>query len=340
LRDPVFSFYAYRQSVAPVGVGAFAGIDALTVTIAAHRHASVAALFLVLPLCLITGVGLLTLFLDPASDARLRLPASAAAATMAFSFVVGAASPPVGYVTRAHLLVLQAYAFAAISMLQTCYVRAIALAVAELDAAQAARRRLIKDAFWIAGLSSSAGAATAGEVPAAPAKAPAAPTPPPPVLDALPPSVFLDMAALGVDATEPDERDMALAHLRAVERAVAGNSAAARRGHGPLRYEELTADGPTAAGGGAAAGGSAGLLASPAVQRFCKEGWGAAPVPLFGGIGIVTAASAASWREHAARSDEWARAVLLPLAAGTVAVLVGVESLSFISSPFSSPHHR
>ena len=41
------------------------------------------------------------------SDARLAIPVAVGAATMAFSYVVGAAAPPVGYATRAHLLVLQ-----------------------------------------------------------------------------------------------------------------------------------------------------------------------------------------------------------------------------------------
>ena len=318
MADPVFSFSDCRQSVSPVGAGAFAGFDELTVTVSARRLTSMSAVFLVLPLCLVTAAVCASLFLDPASDLRLSAPAAAAGAAMAFSFVVGAASPPVGYATRAHLLVLQAYAFAAAALLHTCYVRAVAVALAELDAAQAARRRLVKDAVWVAELAGAGAGLPAGQELAKVI----APMPPPPALESMPSSVFLDMRGADEDHSGR-EGDPGHARGSAPEKAAA--AAAAHRGRGAERYEELI-DGP----GGC---GARGVLASAAAQRFCAEGWGAPPVPLFGGLGSVTAANAAAWRAHAATADEWARAGLLPLAAATIAVVLGVESLGFLSGP-------
>jgi len=72
------------------------------------------------------------------------------------------------------------------------------------------------------------------------------------------------------------------------------------------------------------------------VRRFIAGArWGARPVSILGGLGLVTDANAAAWRAHVARVDELARAALLPLAAGTLSVVLGVETLGFLTGPLS-----
>ena len=348
LPDPLFSFSEYRQSAAPVGDGAFGDFDALTVTVRARRHASMSAAFLVLPLCLVTGAVCLALFLDPASSARLSVPVSAASATMAFSFVVGTACPPVGYATRAHLLVLQAYAFAVAQLLETCYVRAIALGVEELDAAQAVNRRLIKDAVWA---SDRLGGNGAGDEPfddpsgsqkgAAAGEARASePTYPPPLATKLcTPAEAVGGSNGPADLEKQRGGDAKAGTGRVGPAASESEGRRGLRGRGAERYEGLGADwldGSAALLNGGGGGGAGGLLGSAEVRRFVAGArWGARPVSILGGLGLVTDANAAAWRAHVARVDELARAALLPLAAGTLSVVLGVETLGFLTGPLS-----
>jgi hypothetical protein len=339
LPDPLFTFSNYRQSAAPVGDGAFGDFDALTVSVRARRHASMSAAFLVLPLCLVTGAVCLALFLDPASSVRISIPVSAASATMAFSFVVSTACPPVGYATRAHLLVLQAYAFAVAQLLETCYVRTIILGVEELDAAQAVNRRLIKDAIWA---SERLGPADAGDVlqdTGLPQKAsgqapPSEPTFPPPVATKL----YIPAEA-GEDSAAPvDLEKQRVGDMRCIK--VSGGGM--HHGRGAESYSELNAElnadwlDTSAALLNGGVGGVEVLLGSAEVRRFIAGArWGARPVSILGGLGLVTDANAAAWRAHVARVDELARAALLPLAAGTLSVVLGVETLGFLTGPLS-----
>ena len=305
------------------------------------------AAFLVLPLCLVTGAVCLALFLDPASSVRVSIPVSAASATMAFSFVVGTACPPVGYATRAHLLVLQAYAFAVAQLLESCYVRTIALGVEELDAAQAANRRLIKDAIWASERLGHADAGGGAPPDASePQKGAAAPGEAPPSEPTYPPPVATKLYT-PAEAGETSAAPLDLEKQRAggdgrCDKAGGG----LHRGRGAESYAELGADwlDSSAAllnGGGGGDGGVGVLLGSAEVRRFVAGArWGARPVSILGGLGLVTDANAAAWRAHAARVDDLARAALLPLAAGTLSLVLGVETLGFLTGPLSPAASR
>ena len=54
---------------------------------------------------------------------------------------------------------------------------------------------------------------------------------------------------------------------------------------------------------------------------------------ILGGLGAVTAANAAAWRDAAARADEGARALLVPLVAGALACVVCADSLAVLGGP-------
>jgi hypothetical protein len=224
-------------------------------------------------------------------------------------------------------------------------VRAIALGVEDLETAQAANRRLIKDALWAserlgcaAGPAEQAGHGDAGGPSKDNGRPASEPTYPPPAATKLyTPAADLEKSA-GADGRQSGAwGDAAAAEPRG------GTSLHHLRGS--ESYSELNnsdwLDSSAALLNGGGAGGVGGLLGSAAVRRFVAGArWGARPVSILGGLGLVTDANAAAWRAHAERVDELARAALLPLAAGTLSVVLGVETLGFLTGPLSPSASR
>ncbi len=343
IADPVFTFDDYVQSAGSPEGGPFRDYSVLTISVRAERLSTMATVTLVVPLCLICAVGCLALVHDAAADARIALPATGAAATMALSYVLATVCPAVGYGTRVHALVLHTYCFLAVQLLANAYLRAICLGRRRLEELNAANRRLVKDAEWVArrmggsvrdataGGGGSEGGGRAGwDVGRA-----ASPKAAPELSDEWPD----EPKAIGLNAMAdmPEAGDFHLVDVPAREGKPAGAPTFTFRTYERMLDPPVVSNAPAAAAAAESAAAAARRAAAAAreaaapptpaplaVASAAAVDWGGGPVRVLLGLVEISNGSTAAWGEHVRWVDDALRAALPAACVLSVALILTV----------------